>query len=75
MEDNKNKMWGRTFFPDKHTRRGHIIFADKHIGWGQTIYKDEHTDLRGDAQVTKTNTHNFGTYRALYIDYIHRVKT
>ena len=49
MEDNKNKMWGRTFFPDEHTKRG------------RTIYEDEHTDLRGDVQVTKTNTH-FSVY-------------
>ena len=68
MEDNKNKMWGRTFFPDKHTRRGRTMFSDEHTEWGRTINKDEHTDWRGDAQVTKTNTHNFGTFRALYID-------
>ena len=41
--------------------RGRTIFADKHTGWGRT-------DWRGDAQVTKTNTHNFGTFGALYID-------
>ena len=42
-------MWGRTFFPDEHTKRG------------RTIYEDEHTDWRGDVQVTKTNTH-FSVY-------------
>ena len=42
--------------------------ADGHKGWGRTIYKHKHTDWRGDAQVTKRNTHNFGTFRALYIE-------
>ena len=68
MEDDKNKIRGRTSFTDKHTRRGRTLFADEHTRWGRTIFKDEHTDWRGDAQVTKTNTHNFGTLRALYID-------
>ena len=63
----KSKCVDAHFFPDEHTRRGRTIFSNEHTGWGRTINKDEHTAWRGDAQVTKTKKHNFGTFRALYI--------
>ena len=65
MEDDKNK--NGDIFSEEHTGRGRTIFEKEHTGWGRTIFADEHagwgrTDWRGDAQVTKTNTHNLGTF-------------